>query len=152
MARIAELPNIIGVKEASGNINQAADVIDTVARKFPDFKVFSGDDALTLPMMALGAVGVVSVVSNLIPAEIVALVHSISDGEIEWARKLHYELLPLFKTAFIETNPAPIKAAMQLAGMPAGECRLPLCPMTPQNHNALRQVLEQMRFIHEKKS
>jgi 4-hydroxy-tetrahydrodipicolinate synthase len=147
MARLAELPNIIGVKEASGNINQCADVIDTVVSKFPDFKVFSGDDILTLPMMALGAVGVVSVVSNLVPAEIVALVNAAAEGEIEWARKLHYQLLPLFKNAFIETNPVPIKTAMNLASMPAGECRLPLCTMSPNNLNTLRQVLEQMHLI-----
>lgn len=149
MERLAELPNIIGVKEASGNINQAGDVINTVVSKFPDFKVFSGDDVLTLPMMALGAVGIVSVVSNLIPSEIVALVNSVAEGEIEWARKLHYKLLPLFKTAFIETNPIPIKAAMNLTRMAAGECRLPLCPMAPENLDKLRLVLEQMQLVQK---
>ncbi len=147
LLRLAELPHIIGVKEASGSVNQAGDVIATVVSKFPDFKVFSGDDALTLPMMALGAVGVISVVSNLIPGEIVALVNAASKGDYELARALHYQLLQLFKTCFIETNPVPIKAAMNFVGMAAGECRLPLCEMAPENLNTLHQMLQQIRML-----
>lgn len=150
LVRIAELPNIIGVKEASGSVSQAGDVIQTIARKNANFSVLSGDDGLTLPMMALGAVGVVSVVSNLIPAEIVSLVNAASQGNYDLAREIHYQLLPLFKTAFIETNPIPIKAAMNLCGMPAGECRLPLCEMTAANLNTLRQVFFQMQFAVKK--
>jgi 4-hydroxy-tetrahydrodipicolinate synthase len=101
-------------------------------------------------MMALGAVGVVSVASNLIPAEVVSLVNAASQGNYDLAREIHYQLLPLFKTAFIETNPIPIKAAMNLCGMPAGECRLPLCEMVPGNLNTLRQVLFQMQFAVKK--
>ena len=147
LLRIAELPHIIGVKEASGSVNQAGDVIATIVSKFPDFKLFSGDDALTLPMMALGAVGVISVVSNLIPAEIVALVNAASKGDYELARAIHYQLLPLFKTCFIESNPIPIKAAMNFVGMAAGECRLPLCEMAPENLNTLHQLLQQIRVL-----
>lgn len=141
LRRIADLPNVVGVKEASGNINQASDMIYTIAENHPNFSVLSGDDALTLPMMALGAVGVVSVVSNLMPARIVALVEAIERGDYELARTLHYQLLPFYKAAFIETNPIPIKTAMQLCGMPSGECRLPLSPMAPENVEILRSLV-----------
>lgn len=147
LLRIAGLPNIVGVKEASGNVNQAGDVLSTIIEKYPDFSVFSGDDALTLPMMALGAVGVVSVVSNLLPKPITELVQASLEGDFDKARKIHFELLPLFKAAFIETNPVPIKTAMNLCGMPAGGCRLPLYKMTEENVKQLHQVLAYMNLL-----
>lgn len=147
LLRIAELPHVIGVKEASGNIHQVADVLHTVVKKHPDFLVFSGDDALTLPMMALGAVGVISVVSNLIPAQIIALVNAAFEGRFDLAKELHYGLLPLYKAAFIETNPIPIKAAMHFCGMPAGECRLPLCGMALENLQMLQRLLVEMQLL-----
>ena len=150
LLRIAGLPNIIGVKESSGNVSQAGDVLDTVVKKYPHFSVFSGDDALTLPMMALGAAGVVSVVSNLVPTQVIGQVNAALQGRFDLARKLHYQLLPLYKTAFIETNPVPIKTAMGLCGMPAGKCRLPLYQMAPQNKKILRQLLLQMQLIQPK--
>lgn len=149
LMRIAQLPNILGVKEASGNINQAGDVIHRAAKECPDFVVFSGDDVLTVPLMALGAVGVISVVSNLMPTEIIASVNAAFLGDFKLARSIHYQLLSLYKGAFIETNPIPIKTAMSLCGMPAGECRLPLCQMTSQNIHALHQVLVEMDLIKE---
>ena len=150
LLRIAGLPNIIGVKESSGNVSQVGDVVHTVVQKYPNFSVFSGDDALTLPMMALGAVGTVSVVSNLVPAQVIAQVNAALQGRFDLARELHYQLLPLYKTAFIETNPIPIKTAMNLCKMPSGKCRLPLCPMTPKNIKILRQLLLQMQLIEPK--
>jgi 4-hydroxy-tetrahydrodipicolinate synthase len=147
LMRIAGLPNIIGVKEASGNINQAGDVLHRIVEKYPHFLVFSGDDALTLPMMALGAVGIVSVVSNLVPTQVIALVNAVLQGQFDLAREIHYQLLPLYKTAFIETNPVPIKTAMNLCGMPSGECRLPLYQMAPENINTLRHLLLEMRLM-----
>lgn len=147
LLRIAELPHVIGLKEASGNIHQVADVLHTVVKKHPDFLVFSGDDALTLPMMALGAVGVISVVSNLIPAQVIALVNAALEGRFDLAKQLHYELLPLYKAAFIETNPIPIKAAMHFCGMPAGECRLPLCGMALENLQMLQRLLVEMQLL-----
>jgi 4-hydroxy-tetrahydrodipicolinate synthase len=147
LMRIAGLPNIIGVKEASGNINQAGDVLHTIVEKYPQFLVFSGDDALTLPMMALGAVGIISTVSNLVPTQVIALVNAVLQGQFDLAREIHYQLLPLYKTAFIETNPVPIKTAMNLCGMPSGECRLPLYQMAPENINTLRQLLLEMRLM-----
>jgi 4-hydroxy-tetrahydrodipicolinate synthase len=147
LLRLAGLPNIIGLKESSGNTNQAQDVIHTVVERYPHFLLFSGDDVLTLPMMSLGAVGIISVVSNLIPAQIVALTAAILKGEFAQAKKLHYQLLPLFKAAFIEPNPIAIKAAMSLCGMPSGECRLPLCQMGPDNLKLLHQLLLCMELI-----
>ncbi len=147
MKRIADLPRIIGVKEASGNINQAGDILHTLTETHPHFSVFAGDDALTLPMMALGAKGIVSVVSNLVPAQVIALVNAALQGEFDLAKKIHYQLLPLYQAAFIETNPIPIKTAMNLCGMPSGECRLPLCQMAPENLNLLRQLLLKMQLM-----
>lgn len=141
LLRIASLPHIIGVKEASGNLNQAADVIYTVVKQYPHFSVLSGDDAATLPMMALGANGVVSVVSNLVPEDVVALVNAALSQDFSKARLLHEELLPLFRNAFIETNPAPIKEAMNLCGLAAGPCRLPLCEMTPEHRQKISDLI-----------
>jgi len=112
LMRIAGLPNILGVKESSGNINQVGDVLHSIVEKYPHFLVFSGDDAFTLPMMALGASGVVSVVSNLVPTQVIALVNAALQGKFDLAREIHYQLLPLYKTAFIETNPAVTRSSM----------------------------------------
>ncbi|MGZ3633458.1 MAG: 4-hydroxy-tetrahydrodipicolinate synthase [Parachlamydiaceae bacterium] len=147
LMRIAELPNVIGVKEASGNIHQAGDFLHLIVKKYPHFRVFSGDDILTLPMIALGAVGVVSVVSNLIPKQVIALTNAAVQGDFALARDLHFQLLSLYKTAFIETNPIPIKTAMNLCGMPAGECRLPLYEMSDENLETLRKQLLRMHLL-----
>ncbi len=147
LKRIAGLPNIIGVKEASGNISQAEDVLRTVVSQYPNFLVYSGDDALTLPMMSLGAIGVISVVSNLVPAQVTELVTAASKGRFDLAKEIHYQLLPLFKAAFIESNPVPIKTAMGLCGMPSGGCRLPLYKMESKNLEILHQSLVQMQLI-----
>ncbi|HKL87348.1 MAG TPA: 4-hydroxy-tetrahydrodipicolinate synthase [Treponemataceae bacterium] len=142
LARIAELPNIVGVKEASGDIGQMMDVLATIAAKKPNFTVLSGDDALCLPLAALGGDGVISVVSNIEPARITELALAAISGDLEKARKLHYKLLPAFKAAFIETNPVPIKAAMNMKGLPAGSLRLPLCPLQKENEAPLRAAME----------
>ena len=147
LMRIAELPHIVGVKEASGNINQAGDILHTIVKKHPHFSLFSGDDVLTLPMMALGAVGVISVVSNLVPDLVIALTSAVIQGQLDRAQEMHYQLLPLYKAAFIESNPVPIKTAMHLCGMPAGVCRLPLWQMSPENTNILYQLLLHMQLV-----
>lgn len=141
MKRLAEIPQIIGVKEASGDIAQMADVLCQIQARSRRFSVISGDDAMTLPLMALGGTGVISVVSNLVPQLIVQLVRTAAAGDFAAARELHFRLLPLFKAAFIETNPIPIKAAMTMCGMAAGGCRLPLCDMQPENRERLRNAL-----------
>lgn len=142
LKRIAELPNIIGIKEASGNISQISDVIELVANQRPDFCVMSGDDGLTLPLMALGGLGVISVVSNLVPKQVKALVSACQQGDYTKARKLHCQLMPLFRGAFIETNPIPVKAAMSHYGMAAGSCRLPLCELTAESAHKLKGILQ----------
>ncbi|GHV73291.1 4-hydroxy-tetrahydrodipicolinate synthase [Spirochaetia bacterium] len=146
MKRLAEIPGIIGVKEASGDINQMGDTIQEIAlpRKAAGnpFVVLSGDDGLTLPLIALGGDGIISVISNLIPKKITALAKACLEGNFEEGRRLHYELLPFAKTAFIETNPIPIKAALNWAGLPAGPTRLPLGPLETKNEPALRTVVE----------
>lgn len=147
LLRIAGLPNIVAVKESSGNIQQTSEFILTVVSKYPNFKVFSGDDGMILPMISLGAVGIVSVVSNLIPEEILALSRASLKGDLQRARELHFKLLPFFKVAFIETNPVPIKSAMGLCGLPAGGCRLPLYKMSAENLAKLRQELESMGLL-----
>lgn len=141
LRRLAEIPTIIGVKEASGNIGQISEVIETLRRDRPDFSILSGDDALTLPLIALGGDGIISVVSNLIPNEVKALCDAALSGDFNLARQLHYKLSPLFRAASIETNPIPIKAAMQFCGLPAGKCRLPLCDLSKENADKLKQVI-----------
>ena len=142
LARIADLPNIAGVKEASGDINQMMDVIATIVPKHPDFSVLSGDDGLTLSLMAAGGDGVVSVVSNLAPKPVIEMVNAALADDFAKARKLHYALTPAFKNAFIETNPIPIKAAMNMKGLPAGPLRLPLCSLSKENEPKLRAAFE----------
>ncbi|WP_428769272.1 4-hydroxy-tetrahydrodipicolinate synthase [Treponema sp. HNW] len=138
LKRIAELPNIAGVKEASGDINQMMDVIALIARGKPDFCVLSGDDALTLPLIAAGGDGVISVVSNLAPALITELVHKALDGDTEKARELHYRLLPFFKAAFVDGNPSSIKYAMRVKNLPSGAVRLPLTEV----HEGAKKIIE----------
>ena len=137
LQRIADLPNIAGVKEASGDINQMMDVISTIARKKKDFCVLSGDDGLTLPLIAAGGDGVISVVSNLAPAEVTKLTMAALNGDMDTARDLHYRLMPFFKAAFCDGNPTSIKYAMNYKGLPAGGLRLPL---VEANDNAKKTI------------
>jgi 4-hydroxy-tetrahydrodipicolinate synthase len=146
MERLSLIPGIIGVKEASGDIAQIGDIINDVAekRKSEDlaFSVLSGDDGLTLPLLALGGDGLISVISNLVPDKVTALVKAGLSGNFEEARRLHYKLLPLIKAAFIETNPIPIKTAMTWAGLPGGSVRLPLGRLDPKNEAPLRAAMQ----------
>ena len=148
MERIAAIPGIIGVKEASGDLSQMTEVLEKIS--FPrrggtnPFTVLSGDDAFTLPLMALGGNGVISVISNLVPGRVKALVKSCLEGNFEEGRRIHFELLQLMKTAFIETNPVPIKQAMTWAGFPAGPARLPLGKLDVKNEAPLRAAIEKL--------
>jgi 4-hydroxy-tetrahydrodipicolinate synthase len=146
MKELMRIPQIIGVKEASGDINQIGDIIDAAAKIRPDFQVISGDDGLTLPAMALGATGVISVVSNLIPKRIAAFTSAILRGDVEEGKRLHFELLPLFRAAFVETNPVPIKAAMNMLKLPAGPVRPPLGPLAPASEKILRETLAALKI------
>jgi 4-hydroxy-tetrahydrodipicolinate synthase len=137
-ARLSKISNIIGIKEASGSIVQQMEVLAAVP---PGFRVLSGDDAFTLPLMALGGVGVISVISNEIPGEMANLAHLMLEGKIEAARQLHFSLLPLMQVNFIETNPIPVKAALAMMGMIEEVYRLPMVPMQPENRAKLEKVL-----------
>ncbi|MDR1803373.1 MAG: 4-hydroxy-tetrahydrodipicolinate synthase [Treponema sp.] len=150
MEKISRIPGIAGVKEASGDMNQMGDVIAEVAapRKAEggDFSVLSGDDAFTLPLAALGGDGVVSVISNLLPAKVKALTQASLEGRFDEARKLHYELLPFVKAAFVETNPIPIKQALAWAGLPAGPARLPLGRLSAASEAVLKKAMVDLGY------
>jgi len=138
VARLAKIPNIIGIKEASGSIVQQMEVLASVPSSF---RMLSGDDAFTLPLMALGGVGIVSVVSNEIPGEMTRLAHLLLEGKLAEARELHFKLLPLMQVNFIETNPIPVKAALAMMGLIEEVYRLPMVPMKPENRAKLEKVL-----------
>jgi len=142
--RLAEIPNIVGIKDASGNLNQVSKEILSCGE---NFHVISGDDSLNLPIIALGGKGAISVASNVAPKITSEFIHAALDGNLQRARELHYQLYPLFKILFIETNPAPAKAALSLMGMPAGNPRLPLVPVTEESRERIRKVLEDMKLL-----
>lgn len=141
LMRIAELPNIAGVKEASGDINQMMEVIAKIARKKPDFTVLSGDDGLTVPLVAAGGDGIISVVSNLAPALITKMTNAALDGDFETARNIHYRLTPFFKAAFVDGNPTSIKYAMNVKGLPSGSVRLPLVEVSDSAKKIIESAL-----------
>ena len=135
-----ECRNIVSIKEASGSVERVSDL----GRRLPEsFTILSGDDSLTLPFMSVGAAGVVSVASNLFPAEVCALVRACESGDFKSAATLHRKLLPLFKALFIEPNPVPVKTALGWRGAMSGEVRLPLCEMSEANQASLRKTLEE---------
>ena len=135
-----ECRNIVSIKEASGS----ADRVSDLRRRLPEsFTILSGDDSLTLPFMSVGAAGVVSVASNLFPAEVCALVRACESGDFKSAATLHRKLLPLFKDLFIEPNPVPVKTALGWRGTILGEVRLPLCEMSEANQASLHKTLEE---------
>ena len=145
MARLArDVKNIVGVKEASGSLDQMSQVIAVCG---PDFSVLSGDDNITLPLLAIGGSGVVSVIANIVPRETADLVHAALEGDWKRARDLHYRLFPLARAAFLETNPIPIKEAMAMAGMLEPEFRLPMCRMGDANREKLRAILKPYGLI-----
>ncbi|MDR1029731.1 MAG: 4-hydroxy-tetrahydrodipicolinate synthase [Treponema sp.] len=147
MERLAQIPAVVGVKESSGDINQIGDIIRGCKMNVQgkSFTVLSGDDGVTLPLLALGGDGVISVIANLFPHKVAAMVKAGLIGNFEEARRLHYELLPFTKAAFIETNPIPIKAAMTWAGLPGGPTRLPLGPLALSSEEPLRVAIASMR-------
>ena len=141
VARLAkDCRNIVSIKEASGSVER----INELRGRLPDaFTILSGDDSLTLPFMAVGAAGVVSVASNLFPSEVCALVRTCESGDLKSAEKLHRRLLPIFKDLFIEPNPVPVKTALGWRGAMSAEVRLPLCEMSEANHARLRKTLQE---------
>ena len=139
IAELAKIKNIVGIKEASGNLDQMSRIAQLCG---DEFALISGDDSLTLPLMAIGGTGVISVVANIAPKDVADLVDSFLKGDLRHAKKMHYKLLPLIKAMFIETNPIPVKTAMGLMGMIEPGLRLPMCDMKPENLAKLRKALK----------
>lgn len=144
VARLAELPNIVGIKEASGNVAQMCEIRRLVP---PDFVVLSGDDALTLPLMAIGGQGVVSVASNEIPEEMVRMVEAAERGDFAAARAVHQRILPLMSMNFVESNPGPVKAAMAAMGLIEEVYRLPLVPPRAENKETILRLLKEHGLV-----
>jgi 4-hydroxy-tetrahydrodipicolinate synthase len=136
---MAKVPNIVAIKDAAGSVDQVSAI-----KSLCDITVLSGDDSLTLPMMAVGATGVVSVAANVAPGPIAQMCREFDNGNLAEAQRLHYELLPLFKALFLETNPIPVKAALAKMGLCQNILRLPLTPMREEPFAKLVKVLDEM--------
>jgi 4-hydroxy-tetrahydrodipicolinate synthase len=144
LSRLAQIPNIVAVKEASGNVTQMAEVCRAVPS---DFIVVSGDDALTLPLMAVGGHGIISVASNEIPAEMVQMVEAAERNDFRAARAVHQRILPLMQINFVESNPVPVKAAMAAMGLLDEHYRLPMCPPKPESRARINTVLKELGLL-----
>ncbi|PKN77058.1 MAG: 4-hydroxy-tetrahydrodipicolinate synthase [Deltaproteobacteria bacterium HGW-Deltaproteobacteria-10] len=138
VAKLSRIKNIVGIKEASGSIKQMSDIIDFCGK---DFAVLSGDDIFTLPLLAMGGAGIISVVSNVVPADMAGLVDAFAANDLDKAKSLHHKMSPLIEALFIEVNPTPVKAALSLMGRIQYEYRLPLCRMADANMEKLRKVM-----------
>ena len=143
-AKLAQIKNIIGVKEASGSLEQMARIKSLCPK---EFLLISGDDALTLPVMAIGGVGIISVVANIIPRDVADMCAAFEKGDLKKAESLHYRMLNLVKAMFVETNPIPVKTAMSLMKMCSLEIRLPLCEMLPENKEKLVKAMKEYKLI-----
>lgn len=144
MQRLSKVRNIVGVKEASGNLDQISRIQALCGDKFD---LISGDDTLTLPILAIGGTGVISVVANIVPKDVADMISKFKKGDLGGARKLHYKLLPLVKAMFIETNPISVKTAMGLMGMIESDLRLPMCTMSEANLLKLKEALKDYRLL-----
>ncbi len=142
IATLSNISNIVAVKEASGSVDQVTDILERC-----EITVLSGDDSLTLPMMSVGAVGVVSVAANVVPADVAALCRFALEGNYTEARRIHFKLSRLFKTLFIETNPMPVKAALAAMGVIKNNLRLPLVPLAGKNLDVLTSLLREMNVV-----
>lgn len=139
VARLAKIPTVVAVKEASGSMDQVSQIIQSCRS---DFAVLSGDDSLTLPMLSLGGSGVISVVGNIAPAPMSEMVRAYRAGNVARAQELHYQMFDLCRAMFYETNPIPVKTAAGFLGLCSSELRLPMCPMGEANRQKLEQVLK----------
>jgi len=144
VARLAQLPNVVAIKEAAGSLDQVSEILST-----SNITVLSGDDSLTLPMMAIGAKGVISVIANIVPDKLKKLVSLALAGDYEGARKVHLELFKLSKAMFVESNPIPVKTAMGLLGLCDPTLRLPMSPLLPENLPIIENVLRESG-LHKK--
>ena len=142
VARLAKIPNIVAIKEASGSLDQVDQILE-----LSEITVISGEDSLTFPMMAIGARGVISVTANVVPDLVREMVHRTLNGDLEQGREFHRKLYPLSKALFIETNPIPVKTALGMMGLIRPELRLPLCEMGAENKRKLSEVLRKLKLI-----
>jgi 4-hydroxy-tetrahydrodipicolinate synthase len=147
IAKVAELDNIIAIKEANPDLDKVSQIMKKLESVDSDFCVISGNDNLTLPMISLGAKGVISVLANVDPARMSKLVQSALDGNYTEAMRIHYELYDLMKVLFIESNPVPTKEALNLMNRPAGHVRMPLGSLKEENKNKLQKVLQDLKLI-----
>ena len=144
MARLAKIDTVIGVKEATGSLVQVSEILAACGK---DFLILSGEDALTFPMLALGAHGAISVTANLVPEKCAAMFQAVQDNDWASGRKIHFELLDLNRILFVETNPAPVKTALSLMGRMHADLRLPLAPLTPPHLDELTKILKNYHLI-----
>ena len=144
LARLAAIPNIVGVKEASGSLDQVSRTVELCG---PEFTVLAGDDTLTLPIMAVGGRGVIAVISNIMPEALVALVKAANAGDFKSAREQHYKMLPVMRAMGLETNPIPVKAALAALGQIENELRLPLTQATQANVDKIKSVLVATKLL-----
>ena len=144
MARLADLPNIVGLKDATGDLKQGAKTLELCGDKIA---VLSGDDFTTFPLLCVGGMGVISVVSNVVPGDMAGMCNAFFQRDLETARKLHYKMWPLMEAMFYETNPAPVKTALKMMGKITGEVRQPLCPLSPANEDKLHGVMKKYGLI-----
>jgi 4-hydroxy-tetrahydrodipicolinate synthase len=144
MARLATLPNIVGLKDATGDLKQGAKTLELCGDKIT---VLSGDDFTTFPLLCVGGMGVISVVSNVVPGDMAGMCNAFFKGDLAEARRLHFKMWPLVEAMFFETNPVPVKAAVKMMGKITGEVRQPLCPLAAANEEKLRQVMQKYGLI-----
>jgi len=144
VARLAEAPNLAAIKEAAGSLDQVSQLIQVLPERV---RVYAGDDSLTLPMLAVGGYGVVSVASHLVGTQIQEMIAAYLEGRVAEAARIHHHLYPLFRGLFITTNPIPVKAALEMVGLPAGPPRLPLPPASDAEREAIRQALRQVGLL-----
>jgi 4-hydroxy-tetrahydrodipicolinate synthase len=142
IVELARVENIVGIKEASGSIDKVSQIIESTVDE--DFVVLSGDDGLTLPILSVGGRGVISVAANIVPDRMSKMVNAALAGDYETARKFHYEIAPLIRALFLETNPIPVKKAAELIGLASGHVRLPLAPLSESNTEKLADELRKL--------
>jgi 4-hydroxy-tetrahydrodipicolinate synthase len=144
VARLAQIENIVAIKEAGGSMDQVSEL----RRLLPDrFEIYSGDDSLTLPILSIGGKGIVSVVSHLVGIRMKEMVNAFISGNITLATEIHLELFPLFKGIFVTTNPVPVKAALNMRGWQVGVPRLPLVEATPAEKESIQRIMESLKLV-----
>jgi 4-hydroxy-tetrahydrodipicolinate synthase len=144
VARLAKINNIVGIKEASGNLDQASEIRRLTPQ---EFQIYAGDDSLTLPLLAIGAKGVVSVASHLVGNQLQQMIQAFSEGKTQVATNIHLQLFPLFKALFVTTNPIPVKSALKLQGWEVGSTRPPLCDADSEVSQKLEVVLKELSLV-----